>query len=199
MNTPADIMRELAALSADDQAKAADYIAYLRWRAEHAGSAAPASTARAWQFNFLEYFSAADVRASYDTAGMEVKIAQATVNGETRPALWQHPPVRGESVVEYHVPIPAGLRELRLRAAIGIRDGVQADREGLVAFRIRVDGWQVWSRAVWPRRWELIEVALPLQAGNMLRLAFATDGLGSHQWAWAVWGEPVLVGLEAGD
>jgi hypothetical protein len=199
MNTPADIARELAALNADDQAQVADYIAFLRWRADHADRPASQPDARTWQFNFLEYFSAADVRASRETAGMEVKIAQATVGGETRPALWQHPPVRGESVVEYHVPIPAGLHELRLHAAIGIREGAQPAQEGLVAFRIRVDGWQVWSRATWPKQWEPIEVALPLHAGDVLRLAFATDGLGSHQWAWAVWGEPSLVGLEAGD
>jgi hypothetical protein len=42
-------------------------------------------------------------------------------------------------------------------------------------------------------------VPLPHQAGNILRLTFATDGLGEHKFAWAVWGEPVLVGLEAGS
>ena len=80
---------------------------------------------RPWQFNFLEHFSSADVRGSRDRAGMETKIAEASVAGELRPALWEHPPVRGEAVVEYHVPVPAGLKNLRLRAAIGVRDGAQ--------------------------------------------------------------------------
>ena len=156
----------------------------------------PEGSARPWQFNLLEHFAGTDVRASRAPAGMEVKAAEATVGGERRPALWQHPPVDGESVVEFHVPIPAGLRDLRLRFAVGMRDGAQAG-DRLVAFRVRVDGWQVWSRAAWPTRWEPVEVPLPLQAGNILRLAFATDGLGTHKYAWAAWGEPVLTGTEA--
>ena len=94
------------------------------------------------------------------------------------------------------MPIPAGLHDLRLRFSIGIRDGAQAE-DRLVAFRVRVDGWQMWSRAAWPIRWEPVEVPLPHQAGNILRLTFATDGLGEHKFAWAAWGEPVLVGTEA--
>jgi len=133
------------------------------------------------------------VRASKVSKGMEVKLAEAVVGGERRPALWQHPPVNGEAQIEYHVPVPAGLKDLRLRAAIGIRDGGQGD-DRLVAFRVRVDGWQVWSRAVYPRTWQPFEVKLPFQAGNVLRLTLATDGLGEHSWAWAVWADPELTG-----
>jgi hypothetical protein len=124
---------------------------------------------------------------------MEVKLAAATVNGVARPALWHHPPVQGEAIVEFHVPVPAHVRDLRLRFAAGIRDGGQG-AEQLVAFRVKVDGWQVWSRADWPLQWAPAEIELPFHAGNMLRLAFATDALGSHRWAWAAWAEPELVG-----
>ena len=127
--------------------------------------------------------------------GMEVKIAETVVGDESRPALWMHPPLAGEATAEYHVAVPAGLRDLRLRFAIGVREGAQA-ADQLVAFRVRVDGWQVWSRAAWPATWQPFEIALPFQAGNVLRLTFATDALGSHQFAWAVWGEPELVGVE---
>ena len=194
-----EIQRELAGLSEGDRAQVRDYVAFLRWRAEHGKRVVAPAGVRTWQFNFLEHFTSADVRASQERAGIETQIAEAAVGGEQRPALWEHPPVRGEAVVEYHVPVPAGLRDLRLRTAIGIRDGAKPKKDRLVAFRVRVDGWQIWSRAVWPARWEQIEIALPLQAGDVMRLAFATDGLGDHQWAWAVWGEPMLVGLEAGD
>ncbi len=177
----------------------AEYIAFLRWRAERPAVTGDAAAAEPWRFNFLEHLAEADVRAttgrpggsSKDAAGMEVKIAEAAVGGERRPALWQHPPVSGESLVEFHVPIPAGLRDLRLRFAIGVRDGAQGE-EQLVAFRVKADGWQVWSRAAYPRAWTPFEIALPFRAGNILRLAFATDGLGVHQWAWAAWGEPIL-------
>jgi hypothetical protein len=96
------------------------------------------------------------------------------------------------------VPVPTGLKDLRLRFAVGIRDGARTT-DRLVAFRVRVDGWQVWSQAAWPTSWRSFELGLPFLAGNVLRIAFATDGLGQHKWAWAVWGEPELVGLEAGS
>ncbi len=203
MTVPDAIRKDLAALSVVDQERVADYIAFLRWRATQDPSelTKPEDAGRPWRFNFLEHLAEADVRAAAGrpgggkNTGMEVKTAEAAVNGERRPALWQHPPVSGESLVEFHVPIPAGLRDLRLRFAIGIRDGAQGD-EQLVAFRVKADGWQVWSRAAYPRTWAPFEVALPFRAGNILRLAFATDGLGVHQWAWAAWGEPELVGEE---
>lgn len=198
------ILRDLAALPPSDQERVAEYIAFLRWRAaqDPSGFQKSEGSARPWRFNFLEHLAEADVRAlasrpgsRKDAPGMEVKIGEASVGGEHRPALWQHPPVSGESLTEFHVPIPAGLQDLRLRFSIGIRDGAQGT-EQLVAFRVKVDGWQVWSRAAYPRTWTPFEIALPFRAGNILRLAFATDGLGEHQWAWAVWGEPELVGAE---
>ncbi|MCX6028500.1 MAG: hypothetical protein NT169_04245 [Chloroflexi bacterium] len=197
MTSSDTILHDLATLSPADQERVHEYIAFLRWRAEPdpSGFRKPEGSTRPWQVNLLEHFASADVRASKDRAGMEVKAAEATVGGERRPALWMHPPVAGEAAVEFHVPVPAGLTDVRLRFAIGIRDGAQAD-DRLVAFRVRVGGWQVWSRAAWPIRWEPVEVALPLQAGDVLRLTFATDGLAAHQFAWAVWGEPVL---EAGN
>jgi len=187
------IAQDLTALSPADQARVAEFIRFLHWQSEQgrAASPSPEDSVRSWQFNLLEHFKGADVRASRAPAGMEVKAAETTVGGERRPALWQHPPVDGEALVEFHVPIPAGLRDLRLRFSIGIREGAQAQNR-LVAFRVRVDGWQVWSRAAWPIRWEPVEVPLPHQAGNILRLTFATDGLGEHKFAWAAWGEPVL-------
>jgi hypothetical protein len=196
MNSAADLQAQIAALSATDQALVREFVAYLQWRStnpcEH-----DAKQERDWHYNFLEHFAEADVRAAKDTKGMEVKTAVAAVHGEARPALWEHPPVSGEALVEYHVPVPAGIRNLRLRFAMGIRDGSQGTDQ-LVAFRVRVDGWQVWSKASWPARWEPAEIELPFQAGNVLRLAFATDGLGSHRWAWAVWAEPELVGELSG-
>ena len=193
---PESIAQDLNALPAADQARVREYIAFLNWQAGRSELNASQAATRPWALNLLEQFAGADVRASRNPGGMEVKAAEATVGGERRPALWQHPPVAGESAVEFHVPIPAGLRDLRLRFSIGIRDGAQAE-DRLVAFRVRVDGWQMWSRAAWPIRWEAFEIPLPLQAGNVLRLAFATDGLGEHSFAWAAWGEPVLTGIEA--
>jgi hypothetical protein len=196
-NTLPELNREIAALSTDDQTCVREYVAYLRWRAQR-GREDINPAAPTWRFNLLEHLASADVRASRDAAGMEVKAAEATVGGERRPALWQHPPVQGEGLVEFHVPIPARVQNLRLQFGIGIREGIEADPERLVAYRVRVDGWQVWSRAAWPLTWQPFEVPLPLRSGDMVRLTFATDSLGAHQWAWAVWGEPTLIGVERG-
>lgn len=197
MSNSETMANELSALSPADQERVREYIAFLAWRAAQSTGATPHlnPAEQPWRFSFLEHFAGADVAASRDAAGMEVKIAEATVGGQRRPALWQHPPLAGESTIEFHVAIPAGLRDLRLRFAIGIRDGAQAGDQ-LVAFRARVDGWQVWSRAAWPTAWQSFEIALPFRAGNVLRLTFATDALGSHPFAWAAWGEPELVGVQ---
>lgn len=188
---------QIAALPAEDQAQVRDFVAYLHWRRSNPCEQ-ERNQEREWCYNFLEHFADADVRAAKDVKGMEVKAAVAVVGGVERPALWQHPPVSGESLAEFHVPVPAGVKHLRLRFATGIRDDAQG-ADQLVAFRVRVDGWQVWSRAGWPRQWEQNEIELPFQAGNVLRLAFATDGLGSHRWAWAAWAEPELVGELASE
>jgi hypothetical protein len=184
-----------SALSPGDQALVRDYIAFLQWRTGGARLEPGETPSGAWRLSFLEHLGEAAVRATRDPGGMEVKGAEAVVGGEARPALWEHPPVNGESVVEFHVPIPAGIKDLHLRFAIGIRDGANA-ADRLVAFRVRVDGWQVWSQAAWPTVWRSVELGLPLHAGDVLRIAFVTDGLGDHKWAWAVWGEPELIGLE---
>jgi len=194
-----DLTRELNGLSLEDQRLVREYVEYLRWRAQQRSQGRVQASARRWRFSLLEHFGSADVRASHDAAGMEVKIGEADVGGERRPALWQHPPVRGESRVEYHVSVPAGVHNLRLRFSIGIRDGATVQDERLVAFRVHVGGFQVWSKAAWPRRWEPIEVLLPMQSGDVMRLALATDSLGHHRYAWAVWGEPELVGLPSGS
>ena len=185
-------LQQLAALSPADQGLVGDMIAFLCWRSERKSDLESLAQARFWRFSFLEAMREGQIRASRDPAGMEVKAAEATVGGVRRPALWQHPPVDGESLVEFHVPVPAGLSNLRLRLSLGIRDGVQV-QDRLVAFRVRADGWQVWSRAAWPVTWEPVEIALPFRSGDVLRLAFVTDGLGDHRWAWSVWGEPELV------
>lgn len=187
-----DLLDSIAALAPADQALVREYVAYLRWRSERQAQD-DRRAGRPWRYSFLENLAGADVRASRVAEGMEVKLGEAVVGGERRPALWQHPPVDGEAQIDYHVPVPAGLRDLRLRAAIGIRDGGQGD-DRLVAFRVRVDGWQVWSRAAYPRAWQPLEIKLPFQAGNVLRLTLATDGLGQHPWAWAVWADPELTG-----
>jgi hypothetical protein len=125
---------------------------------------------------------------------MEVQVGEAACNGDWRMALWQHPPVQGSSMVEYQVPVPADVNNLHLHFATGIRDGSHLAEGNVVAFRIFVNDWRIWSDTQSTRRWKSHELDMPTLPGDVVRIRFVTDGLGNHQWAWAAWGEPRLVG-----
>jgi hypothetical protein len=64
----------------------------------------------------------------------------------------------------------------------------------VVAFRVFVNDWRIWSDTQYLRRWKEHEIAMPSLPGDVARVQFVTDGLGNHQWAWAVWGQPRLRG-----
>ncbi len=92
------------------------------------------------------------------------------------------------------MPVPPDVRNVRLRFATGIRDGSHLAEGNVVAFRIFVNDWKIWSDTQHARRWKSHEIAMPALAGDVARIQFVTDGLGNHKWAWAAWGEPRLVG-----
>jgi hypothetical protein len=186
-----EIIAELDSLTDEHLAELARFLEYLKWKQ---GSVATAGGGRPWVYDFVEHFRHATVMAEPEETGMDVQIGEAACDGDWRMALWQHPPVRGSSIVEYQVPVPTDVRDLRLRFATGIRDGSQLAAGNVVAFRVFVNDWRIWSDTHHLRRWKQHEVAMPSLAGDIMRVQFVTDGLGNHQWAWAVWGEPRLVG-----
>ncbi len=147
-----------------------------------------------WSYDFVERLSEATCSASRDPAGMEIKAAQATCGGVTRPALWEHPPVVGSAIASYLVPIPTGLHDLKLKFSIGIRDGSELPPDRSVAFRVLVHGWKLWSAVKSSHAWEEHELGMPQLGSDLARIDFMTDGLGHHQWDWAVWGTPSLEG-----
>lgn len=141
-----------------------------------------------WCFDFLEHFPQATC------SGMEVQVAPATCGGITRAALWEHPPASGSARVAYLVPIPAGVREMTLNFAVGIRDGSELPADRFVAFRVLVNAWKLWSAVKSTREWEEHTVAMPQLNSDLVRIEFITDGLGDNRWNWAVWAEPRLEG-----
>jgi hypothetical protein len=185
------IVEQLDTLSAESLAELARFIDYLKWKQ---GVASRGDSGQPWAFDFVEHFRRAVVSADQDPAGMEVQVSEAECNGESRMALWQHPPVEGSAIVEYQVPVPADVGKLRLRFATGIRDGSQLAEGNVVAFRVFVNDWRIWSDTQHVRRWKEHEIAMPSLRGDVARVQFVTDGLGNHRWAWAVWGEPKLLG-----
>jgi hypothetical protein len=186
-----EIVDELESLSPESLEELGHFVRYLRWRQVPQQAAA---TGKPWTFDFVEAFRQASVLADHSPAGMEVQVGEAACGGEALVALWQHPPVKGAAIVEYQVPIPAGMRKLCLRFATGIRDGSQLAPGNIVAFRIFVDDWKMWSDTQSARKWNQREVEMPSVSGDVLRIQFVTDGLGNHQWAWAAWGKPRLEG-----
>lgn len=185
------IVEQLDSLSTESLDELSSFIEFLTWKQ---GRTSRESGAQPWAFDFVEHFRRAVVSADHDPAGMEVQVSEAECDGESRMALWQHPPVAGSAIVEYQVPVPADVGRLRLKFATGIRDGSQLAEGNVVAFRIFVNDWRIWGDTQHVRRWNEHEIAMPSLPGDVARVQFVTDGLGNHQWAWAVWGEPRLLG-----
>jgi hypothetical protein len=185
------IVERIGGLSEEGLEELAGFVEYLRWK--HAPAGAP-SEGRSWSYDFCEHLGRAAVTADLNPAGMDVQVGETTCSGEERMALWQHPPVQGSAIVDYQVPIPAGVRNLRLRFATGIRDGAELAEGNIVAFRVFFNDWKIWSDTQRASRWKERDFEVPTLPGDVVRLRFMTDGLGNHEWAWAAWGEPRLVG-----
>jgi hypothetical protein len=194
MTTLEELINELESLTPQSVDELARFVRYLKWK-QVPGQAVSGG---AWSFDFVEHFRRAVVSAEQDSTGMEVNVGEAACSGEWRMSLWEHPPLHGSAVVEYQVPVPANVRNLCLRFATGIRDGSLLAEGNVVAFRVFVNGWKLWSDTQHQTRWKEHELAMPALAGDVARIEFYTDGLGNHEWAWAVWGEPRLAGEDSG-
>lgn len=190
MNDLQKLIEQISTLSSESRAKLAGYVDFLQWQETQNQT----RSAQGWTFSFIEAFKEATIRASQDAAGMDVKMSPASVGGQTRPALWAHPPVAGQAIIEYHVPIPQQVSNVRLRLAIGIRDGAKIADDNLVAFSVRVNGMRVWGQQSNTLTWQETDLPLDLVVGDIARIEFATEALNNHQWTWAVWGAPELTG-----
>ncbi len=190
MNNLSKLIQHIQQFSPENQAKVAEFVAFLQWQEIQKQAAG----AEGWSFSFIEAFKEAAVFASREAAGMDVKLAPASVGGEIKPALWAHPPLVGQAIIEYHVPVSQQVSQIRLRLAFGIRDGAEIAPDNLVAFSVRVNGLRVWGQQSNAQSWQTVEIPLNLVNGDIARIEFATEALGSHQWTWAVWGEPELRG-----
>ena len=193
------IIRRIADLNEQSLTQLSQYISYLKWQEELWNSlldeevAAP-NQAPACQYACIEA-SRREGRAATRTADlMEIKVGLASCGMVQQLALWEHPPVSGAAVCEYTVEAPSNLNMLKLRFAIGIRDGALMEGENVCAFRIFVNGVRVWSATKQTNPWERYVIDLPSLMGQALVIQFITDGLGDNRWNWAVWGEPVLLG-----
>lgn len=194
------IVRRISDLTEQSLTQLSQYISYLKWQEElwHSllddeAQPDPDRTLR-WQFDFIEAFPAARKVATRSPELMEIKIGMASCGMVQQMAIWEHPPVTGAAVCEYTLKVPADLNQLKLRFAVGIRDGAIMEGDNLCAFRIMVNGVRFWSITKQTNRWERYLVDLPTLAGQETVLQFITDGLGDNRWNWAVWGEPLLLG-----
>lgn len=194
------IVRRISDLNDQSLTQLSQYISYLKWQEELWHSLLEEEVGPRpdqvllWQFDFLEGFPAARQAATRSPRGMEVKIAPATCGMVQQMALWQHPPTLGSSVCEYSLRVPAEVDSLRMRFAVGIRDGAIMEGDNLCAFRIYVNGVRIWSTTKQVTSWERYLIDLPSLAGQEIIIQFMTDGLGDTRWNWAVWAEPVLLG-----
>lgn len=197
--TIAALVRRISDLNEQSLTQLSQYISYLKWQEElwndllNDDDAAPGQPV-IWQYDFIEGFPAARRVATRSPELMEIKTGVASCGMVQQLALWEHPPVSGGAVCEYTIAIPAELNTLRLRFAIGIRDGAMMEGENLCAFRILVNGIRLWSTTKQSNSWERFTLDLPSLSGQEAVIQFMTDGLGDNRWNWAVWGEPLLLG-----
>ena len=193
------IIRRIDDLNEQSLTQLSQYISYLKWQEELWNGlldeeAATPGQSIVWQYDFVEAFPAARRAATRTADLMEIKVGLASCGMVQQMALWEHPPVSGAAVCEYTVQIPNDLNMLKLRFAVGIRDGALMEGENVCAFRIFVNGVRVWSATRQRNAWERYTIDLPSLTGQEIVLQFITDGLGDNRWNWAVWGEPVLLG-----
>jgi hypothetical protein len=194
------ITRRIADLNEQSLTQLSQYISYLKWQEELWHSLLDEEAhhdpdqALIWQYDFIEAFPAARKIATRAPDMMEIKTGMASCGMVQQMAIWEHPPVAGSAVCEYTVQAPPDLNALKLRFAVGIRDGALMEGENTCAFRVIVNGVRLWSTTKQTNAWERYLVDLPSLAGQDIVVQFMTDGLGDNRWNWAVWGEPLLLG-----
>jgi hypothetical protein len=116
-------------------------------------------------------------------------VGEATCAGVVRPAIHEHPPTQGATLLDYFLRLPD--RAVMLRTAIGIRDGSKSRGVG---FRIEVNGKELFARDLLPDSgWQSAELDLSPYAGKEIVLTLVADALGDFNFDWAVWAEPEIV------
>lgn len=194
------LLRRVADLSEESLILLSQYISFLKWQEEQWRSPEEwgdsESNEVTWVYDLIEHFHLARRAATIDPNGMEIKMAPASCDGVIRPAIWQHPPVKGESVLEYQVEAPLDIDVLKLKFAAGVRDGALLSDDNQVAFRVRVNGRLLWTHLKDAATWDDFLVDLPTLSGQTMVIQLITDALGNSRWNWAVWGEPQLLGLK---
>ena len=194
------ITRRIADLNEQSLSQLSQYISYLKWQEELWHSLLEEEVQPGpdqvliWQYDFLEGFPAARKVSTRAPDLMEIKVGLATCGMVQQMALWEHPPVTGSAVCEYQIHVPAEVDSLRLRFAVGIRDGALMEGDNWCAFRIYANGQRIWSTTKQTTEWERYLIVVPSLPGQDMVVQFVTDGLGDNRWNWAVWAEPQLLG-----
>ncbi len=197
------IGRRIADLNEQSLTLLSQYISYLKWQEEMWGSLLDEEVRHrpnqtlVWNYDFLEGFPAAHRTSTRSPDNvMEIRVGPAQCGMMQQMALWEHPPVTGSAVCEYYLDVPAEVDSLKMRFAVGIRDGALMEGDNLCAFRILANGRRVWSTTKQTNEWERYIIDLPDLGGQQLVVQFVTDALGDSRWNWAVWAEPQILGYK---
>lgn len=188
------LIQKIKQLSPDALENLTNYVDFLTWQTNELHQQ---NEAISWTFDFIEHFKEAEKHPKNgEDQGAEIKIGVAASDGIEKPAIFAHPPVQGRSIIEYYVPVPQDVDQFKLKFAIGIRDGSKLAGSNLVAFSIYLNGYRLWGTQTNVRRWQLYDLDVTVQPGDVNHLRFATEALGNHQWTWAAWGSPVIEGKQ---
>lgn len=131
-------------------------------------------------FDFLGGLAAARKGVSFEgrdgplASGATADIQTASIGGQTRQAIFMHPPfgaqVGGEAFVDYSVPL-AGRANLTF--SVGVSDNAECT-DG-VTFRVLVDGGELWRQHALRTGWKTGAVDLSAYAGKTISIRLVTN------------------------
>lgn len=167
----------------------------------------------AWQYRLADVFGSSRRFLGITTWVNDKGVTYATTascQGVMRKAIYQHPPLDGEtdSLINFELRIPDHVKFLVLSFYTGIMDemirGGSVERSTFepktgnrVCFKILADNHLVFEETRDSFEWRYHSLVLPIPTSRTMNIDFCTNALRQPHCNWAVWGEPCLEDLAA--
>ncbi len=151
MVTLEEIVNELDSLTPENLAELARFVDYLKWQQGTARAQAPGQL---WTFDLVEHFRRAMVTADHDRPAWRSRLAKQPVMAIRAWHCGSIPPSRVHPSSSTRCRYQTRSATCACCFATGIRDGSQLAEGNVVAFRIFVNDWKIWSDTQHARQWK---------------------------------------------
>jgi hypothetical protein len=154
-----------------------------------------------WRYDFCDNLPAAKPLRH---TGSDIDLhAEAICDGETKKAIFEHPPddAAQSTTLTYTITLPSDLSLMALTGFIGIEtyrptqagpqpSGRSPDNH--VQFEIAIEDQVQLVRRKQTSKWENFSIVFVARRHDVT-IRFVTNNLGENAYNWAVWGEPQLI------